>query len=74
MTAITMDAATESPLPVRVSPVEGLRQTGSLAWRTLVQLKHNPLELMDFSIQPVMFILLFTYVFGGAIGGSRTAT
>jgi hypothetical protein len=47
-----------------------LRQTFSLSWRTLVQIKHNPAELIDFSIQPVMFLLLFTYVFGGAIGGS----
>jgi ABC transporter DrrB family efflux protein len=53
--------------------VEGLRQTFSLAWRTLVQIKHNPAELIDFSIQPVMFLLLFTYVFGGAIGGSPHA-
>jgi oleandomycin transport system permease protein len=53
-----------------VSPLQGLRQTFSLAWRTLVQIKHNPAELIDFSIQPVMFLLLFTYVFGGAIGGS----
>ena len=48
----------------------GLRQTLSLAWRTLVQIKHNPFELIDFSVQPVMFLLLFTYVFGGAICGS----
>jgi oleandomycin transport system permease protein len=54
----------------RVGPVEGARQTLSLSWRTLVQIKHNPAELIDFSIQPVMFLLLFTYVFGGAIGGS----
>ena len=47
-----------------------LRNTGTLAWRTLVQLKHNPFELMDFSFQPVVFLLLFTYVFGGAIAGS----
>jgi ABC-type multidrug transport system fused ATPase/permease subunit len=57
-------------LAPRVRPLEGLRQTFSLAWRTLVQIKHNPAELIDFSIQPVMFLLLFTYVFGGAIGGS----
>jgi ABC transporter DrrB family efflux protein len=57
-------------LPPRVSPVAGLRQSASLAWRTLVQTKHNPLELIDFSIQPIMFLLLFTYVFGGAIAGS----
>jgi ABC transporter DrrB family efflux protein len=57
----------------RVGPLEGLRQTFSLAWRTLVQIRHNPAELIDFSIQPVMFLLLFTYVFGGAIGGSPHA-
>jgi oleandomycin transport system permease protein len=50
--------------------VEGLRQTATLAWRTLVQIRHNPWELGDFSFQPIMFVLLFTYVFGGAIAGS----
>jgi oleandomycin transport system permease protein len=60
-------------LSARVGPVQGLRQTFSLAWRTLVQIKHNPAELIDFSIQPLMFLLLFTYVFGGAIGGSPHA-
>jgi oleandomycin transport system permease protein len=57
-------------LPPRVRPVEGLRQSISLSWRTLVQIKHNPTELIDFSIQPIMFLLLFTYVFGGAISGT----
>ena len=42
----------------------------TLAWRTLVQIRHNPWELGDFSFQPIMFVLLFTYVFGGAIAGS----
>ncbi|MCC5794092.1 MAG: ABC transporter permease [Chromatiales bacterium] len=48
----------------------GLRQTGTLAWRTLLQIRHNPWELGDFSIQPVLFLLLFLFVFGGAIAGS----
>jgi ABC transporter DrrB family efflux protein len=60
-------------LAPRVGPLDGLRQTLSLSWRTLVQVKHNPAELIDFSVQPVMFLLLFTYVFGGAIGGSPHA-
>ncbi|GAA4599502.1 ABC transporter DrrB family efflux protein [Actinoplanes octamycinicus] len=47
-----------------------VRNTATLAWRTLVQIKHNPMELMDFSIQPVMFLLLFTFVFGGQLAGS----
>jgi len=53
-----------------VSPAVGVRNTATLAWRTLVQIKHNPYELLDFSIQPIMFLVLFTYVFGGAIAGS----
>ncbi|OLF12224.1 ABC transporter [Actinophytocola xinjiangensis] len=66
-----MTTALDTPvLSPRVRPVEGLRQSASLSWRTLVQIKHNPMELIDYSIQPIMFLLLFTYVFGGAISGS----
>ena len=38
-----------------------------------MQIRHNPWELGDFSIQPIMFVLLFTFVFGGAIAGYRQA-
>jgi len=67
MTAATL---VQPKLSRRVSVTEGLRSTGTLAWRSLVSVKHNPFELLDLSIQPVMFVLLFTYVFGGAISGS----
>src|SRR5215468_12012313 len=70
---ISDSAAGAGALAPRVRPLDGLRQTLSLSWRTLVQVKHNPFELMDFSIQPIMFVLLFTFVFGGAIGGSPHA-
>jgi oleandomycin transport system permease protein len=69
MTAIPTTTPTYALSP-RVSPAEGIRQTLTLAWRTIVQVRHNPWELGDFSIQPIMFVLLFTYVFGGAIAGS----
>jgi oleandomycin transport system permease protein len=62
-----MTTATIEP---RVTVGDGLRQTLTLAWRTIVQVRHNPWELGDYSIQPIMFVLLFTYVFGGAIAGS----
>ncbi|MFI7062438.1 ABC transporter permease [Kribbella sp. NPDC050124] len=55
---------------VRVTPVQGLRQSATLAWRTIVQIRHNPWELGDFSFQPILFLVLFTYIFGGAISGS----
>ncbi|MBA9004519.1 ABC transporter permease [Thermomonospora cellulosilytica] len=54
----------------RVSPGTAARNVATLAWRNLVQIKHNPMELIDLSIQPIMFVLLFAYVFGPAIGGT----
>lgn len=57
-------------LKQRVGPAEALAQTMSLAWRSIVQVRHNPWELGDYNIQPIMFVLMFTYVFGGAISGS----
>jgi oleandomycin transport system permease protein len=63
---------TTSTLSRRVGPAEGLRQMLTLAWRSLVSVKHNPFELIDLSVQPLMFVLLFTYVFGGAIAGSTS--
>ncbi|MEU5945499.1 ABC transporter permease [Micromonospora sp. NPDC047465] len=68
MTAATLTAPVAPAR--RLGPAAGLRHTFTLAWRSLVQIKHNPMELLDLSIQPVMFVLLFTYVFGGAISGS----
>ncbi|MGH3517193.1 MAG: ABC transporter permease [Haloechinothrix sp.] len=70
MTAATTTTPETPDLAPSVSPAEGLRQTLTLAWRTLVQIRHNPWELGDFSFQPIIFVLLFTYVFGGAISGS----
>jgi ABC-2 type transport system permease protein/oleandomycin transport system permease protein len=73
MSAITQTAPVALPLARRVGPVDGLRHTLTLTWRVLVQIKHNPMELMDFSLQPIMFVLLFTYVFGGQMAGSPEA-
>ena len=38
-----------------------------MAERNLVRLPRAPDLLIGFTIQPVMFVLLFVYVFGGAI-------
>jgi len=73
MSVLALRVGPAEGLTPRVGPLAGLRQTLSLSWRTLVQIKHNPAELIDFSVQPVMFLLLFTFVFGGAIGGSPHA-
>ncbi len=71
MTAVT--SAPPADLSRRVSPLTALRNVLTLAWRGLVQIKHNPMELVDLSIQPIMFVLLFAYVFGPSISGSVSA-
>ena len=54
----------------RVGIAQALRQTRALAWRSILQIRRNPFELGDYSIQPIIFLVLFLYVFGGAIAGS----
>jgi ABC-2 type transport system permease protein/oleandomycin transport system permease protein len=41
--------------------------TGVIAWRNLMRLPRAPELLLAFTVQPIMFVLLFRYVFGGAI-------
>ncbi len=69
MSGVTVTPTDAPGLSPRVSLSEGLQQTLTLAWRSIVQVRHNPWELGDFSIQPIMFVLLFTFMFGGAIAG-----
>ena len=42
----------------------------TFAWRGMLKVKHVPEQLLDVTITPVMFVLMFTYLFGGAIAGS----
>ena len=47
----------------------GLRDGGIVAWRNLLNVRRNVDWLFAAVIQPIMFVLLFAYVFGGALGG-----
>jgi oleandomycin transport system permease protein len=73
MSSTGIAAPTAPRLARRVSPGTAGRNIATLAWRNLVQIKHNPMELLDLSIQPIMFVLLFAYVFGPAMAGSVEA-
>src|ERR671923_1887480 len=42
----------------------------TLAWRTMLKIKHVPFQLFDVVVTPIMFTLLFTYIFGGALAGT----
>jgi ABC transporter DrrB family efflux protein len=47
--------------------------TAILARRNLLHVLTDPQQLIGMTIQPMMFLLLFVYVFGGAIAGSSHA-
>jgi ABC-2 type transport system permease protein len=38
----------------------------------MLKIKHVPMQLFDVTVFPVMFVLLFTYLFGGALAGSTS--
>jgi len=42
----------------------------AFAWRSLLKIKHVPEQLGDVIGIPILFTLLFTYLFGGAVSGS----
>jgi ABC-2 type transport system permease protein len=51
-------------------PVTGLSAVATLAWRAMLKIKHVPFQLFDVTVTPIMFTLLFTYIFGGALAGT----
>lgn len=54
-------------VPVRPDGPTFGRQVSTLVRRNLFHIRRQPENLADVTIQPVMFVLLFAFVFGGAI-------
>jgi ABC-2 type transport system permease protein len=54
----------------RPKPASALSTVTTLAWRAMLKIKHVPFQLFDVTVMPIMFTLLFTFIFGGAIGGT----
>jgi len=42
----------------------------TMAYRNLLMIRRTPQQLFDVTIQPILFTLMFVYLFGGAISGS----
>jgi oleandomycin transport system permease protein len=49
-----------------------LRNTLTLTWRSVVKIRTNMEDVLGLSLNPIMFLVLFTYVFGGAIANGST--
>jgi oleandomycin transport system permease protein len=52
-----------------MTPARALRHALTLAWRSLVRIRRNPEQLLDVTLQPIVFVTLFVFLFGGAIRG-----
>ncbi|MFD1714418.1 ABC transporter permease [Amnibacterium flavum] len=46
-----------------------VRQSLTMAYRGLLKIRRTPEQLFDVTLQPIIFTLMFTYIFGGAISG-----
>jgi ABC transporter DrrB family efflux protein len=63
-------AVQTAPAPVARPPIHPpslLRASSTIVWRNLLHIRRMPEMLLDVTVQSVMFVLLFAYVFGGAI-------
>ncbi|MEU1310842.1 ABC transporter permease [Streptomyces cinnamoneus] len=58
----------------RIGLRANLRHIGALARRNMLQIKQDPESMFDAVLMPIIFILLFTYVFGGSIAGKGHET
>ncbi len=60
-------AIAAGPRPPRANALSAVTAFG---WRGMLKIKHVPEQLIDATMTPVLFTLMFTYMYGGAISGS----
>jgi ABC-2 type transport system permease protein len=65
--AAVRKALSSTPRPTRPGPLSAAVTFG---WRGMLKIKHVPEQLLDVTITPVLFTVMFTYMYGGAISGS----
>ncbi|WP_096202259.1 ABC transporter permease [Bacillus sp. FJAT-45350] len=56
----------------RPSKPNGVSTSLTFGWRALLKIKYVPEQMLDVTAFPIMFLLMFTYLFGGAIAGSTS--
>jgi ABC-2 type transport system permease protein len=83
MTTATVDTRSEELAPVRTESLaellvaterpprpSALSAAMTFGWRAILKIKHVPEQLFDVTAFPIMMVLMYTYLFGGAIAGS----
>ncbi|MFE2290839.1 ABC transporter permease [Streptomyces sp. NPDC059452] len=54
----------------RPSRPSALSASLTFGWRSMLKIKHVPEQLFDVTAFPIMLVLMYTYLFGGALAGS----
>ena len=54
----------------RVRPTAAVMQSLTMTHRGLLKIKHNPQQLFDVIVLPIVFTVMFSSIFGGAIAGN----
>ncbi|MFF5702882.1 ABC transporter permease [Streptomyces sp. NPDC012794] len=68
-TTAAVTAASRPPSEGRIGLRANLRHIGALVRRNALQIKQDPESMFDVLFMPIIFTLLFVFVFGGAISG-----
>ncbi|WP_067567033.1 ABC transporter permease [Nocardia acidivorans] len=69
-------AVSTAPIPEvsnHISLKKTMQNSLTMAYRGLLKIRHNPEQLFDVTVQPILFTALFAFIFGGSIGGSVSA-
>jgi oleandomycin transport system permease protein len=75
-TTLSVDAAGVPTAPTSTTKGQSfalVRHSFILAGRAVTKIKRSPEQLIDVTLQPIIFTVLFVYLFGGAIAGSQHA-
>jgi oleandomycin transport system permease protein len=66
-----MSAMTLTGSPISTTPKRRFNPRHALvmAKRNVIKMVHTPEQFIDVTLQPIIFLALFTYIFGGALAG-----
>lgn len=69
MNSASIKQAKERQLRNKTSFRQTVRNSLTMAYRGVLKIRRTPEQLFDVTLQPIIFTLMFTYIFGGAIAG-----
>ncbi|WP_146341085.1 ABC transporter permease [Nesterenkonia sp. NBAIMH1] len=58
------------PADQRPAPANAVSSSLAFGWRAMLKIKHIPMQLFDVTVFPLMMTVMFTFIFGGAIGAT----